>query len=88
MLHGDPVTADLTFGRPLHPETWSHVIESLGFGAVECHEGPRGTFEARANLSREVVAALDEIEPLLFPPEAFAVIAERPAEPNELDLSA
>ncbi len=45
-------------------------------------------FEARANLSPEVVAVLAEIEPLLFPPEAFAVIAERPAEPDQLDCSA
>jgi SAM-dependent methyltransferase len=88
MLHGDPVTADLTFGRPLHPETWTHVIGGLGFDAVERHDGARPTLGARANLSPEVVAAFAEIEPLLFPPEAFAITAERPAEPNELDLSA
>jgi len=88
MLHGDPVTGDLTFGRPLHPETWTHVIGELGFCGVEHHDGARPGFEARSTLSPDVAAALEAIEPLLFPPAAFAVIAERPAEPNELDLSA
>jgi len=88
VLHGDPVTADLTFGRPLHAETWTHVVDGLGFDALERHDGARPSSAARANLAPEVVAALGEIEPLLFPPEAFAVIAERPAEPDELDRSA
>ncbi len=87
-LHGDPITADLTFGRPLHPETWTHVISGLGFGAIERHDGARATFGERTALSPEVVAALRDVEPLLFPPEAFVIGAVRPAEPGELDVSA
>ena len=69
---GNGVNADLFFGP------WTGTGVRLVAPA---------TFGARPNLSPEVVAALTEIEPLLFPPAAFAVIAERPAEPNDLDLS-
>jgi hypothetical protein len=89
LLRGDPVRSDLTFGRPLHPETWMHVLGALGFSAIEHHDGPRvGALDTGADTPPEVATALRRIEPLLFPPPVFAVVAERPAERDGLDPSA
>ena len=35
-----PVVADLSPGRPLHPETWAHLLVEGGFQPVEVHRGP------------------------------------------------
>lgn len=35
-----PVVADLAPGRPLHAETWAHLVGSAGFAEVEVHSAP------------------------------------------------
>ena len=35
-----PVAADLAPGRPLHAETWAHLLSQVGFGEVETVEEP------------------------------------------------
>jgi SAM-dependent methyltransferase len=35
-----PVVADLAPGRPLHAETWAHLLGSAGFADVEVHRAP------------------------------------------------
>ncbi|HUY63498.1 MAG TPA: methionine biosynthesis protein MetW [Acidimicrobiales bacterium] len=42
-----PVVADLAPGRPLHAETWVHLVGRLGFTDVEVHHGP-GSFAVLA----------------------------------------
>lgn len=36
----DAVTADLTPGRPLHGETWAHLLDAHGFTTIEHRPGP------------------------------------------------
>jgi hypothetical protein len=35
-----PVVADLSPGRPLHPDTWAHLVAQMGFTDVEVTAGP------------------------------------------------
>ena len=36
-----PVAADLSPGRPLHPDTWAHLVGHMGFSAPEVSPGER-----------------------------------------------
>ena len=42
-----PVAADLSPGRPLHPQTWAHLVAQVGFADVETAERP-GSFAVTA----------------------------------------
>jgi hypothetical protein len=76
-----PVAIDLSPGRPLHAETWGHLLEQQGVSSVEVHHtsrreglrpvgGEGGAWDAiGANLAR-----LDE---MLFTPASFVVMGVR-----------
>lgn len=79
----DPLVADLAPGRPLHPETWAHLMERHGFVEPRVHRG--GTdltagLRASNHDSASVDPALSEaLESLLGGPDEYAVIAVRGA---------
>ena len=66
-----PVEVDLGAGRPLHGETWAHLLRERGLEPV-VHDGPRQS----ADLPTGEWAA--RVDAALFPPSSFAVVAARP----------
>lgn len=72
----DVVATDLAPGRPLHAETWVHLLEDRGFLTVHRHDGPSlGSLEP---VGQEAIDAnLARIEAALFGPASFAVTATR-----------
>lgn len=68
-----PVEVDLGAGRPLHAETWAHLLRERGLAVHDVREGPRPA-PAR-DVDGEWAAQVDA---LLFPPSSFAVVAARP----------
>jgi hypothetical protein len=80
----DPVVADLAPGRPLHAETWCHLLDARNFKAPAVHEAP-ATGERLAPVPGETPGAdvlnanLERLNQLLFTPGAFAVSASRRA---------
>jgi hypothetical protein len=81
----DPITADLSPGRPLHPETWLHLLEARGFASAVVHSGsPDEPNPARlesvpaATRSADILNAnIDRLNRLLFAPASYAVTANR-----------
>ena len=78
----DPVVADLAPGRPLHPETWTHLLRSHGFAGPVSHSAPddRSRLEAVAEATPAASvlnANIDRLNAVLFSPAAFAVVARR-----------
>ena len=77
----DPIAVDLAPGRPLHPETWSHLLVTRGFDAPRMQPAPaEGLLEAvpvTAPGADILNANLDRLNTLLFAPTAYAVIAHR-----------
>lgn len=77
----DPVQVDLSPGRPLHAETWQHVLAERGFADVEIVRSrpdgnalqpvPKGNVVLNANI--------DRLNAVLFGPAAYAVFARRSA---------
>jgi hypothetical protein len=79
----DPVLADLSPGRPLHPETWRHLLEARGFPAP-ClhasgeHEQDRlSTVPSTTPNANVLNANIDQLNRLLFGPSSYAVTASR-----------
>ncbi len=78
----DPVVADLAPGRPLHPETWEHLLGSRALTVDRVVRAPAapllepvpGTEPGAAVLN----ANLERLERLLVGPGAYAVVAHRP----------
>lgn len=76
-----PVEADLSPGRPLHPETWATLLQARGFADLAIHPGPveralgpvPGAGEAAEALNADL-ALLNEV---LFRPRTYAVTATR-----------
>lgn len=76
-----PVEVDLSPGRPLHPETWVHLLASRPFDDATVQRNERadrldavpGTDRAAAVLNDN----LRRLNELLFPASEFAVIAHR-----------
>jgi hypothetical protein len=68
----DPVVADLAPGRPLHPETWVHLLAERGLSDVVVHRGTHDRFPADAPGADIINAALDR---LLTGP--YAVVARK-----------
>ena len=76
------VVADLAPGRPLHPETWAHLLARHGFGDVAVHHGGR---DRRNDLAEAIAAAgasagaasalLAALEPHVDGPEEYVVTA-------------
>ena len=74
----DPIQADLSFGRPLHPETWAHVLGEAGLHVIEQQDGrPSEPLHAGPDVTPELATALGRIEAALFPPTSYAVVAEQ-----------
>ncbi len=80
--HSAPVIeTDLAPGRPLHPETWCHLLARRGFSQIEARHGRReaglalvpgadpGVSTLNANLAR--------IDQALFGPASFTVVGVR-----------
>jgi SAM-dependent methyltransferase len=86
-LRGDPVQTDLTFGRPLHPETWMHILGEAGFSSIERHDGEQDHVPSPADgaVTPEVAEALRELQRVVFPPRTFAVVATRAAPVRSAD---
>lgn len=76
-----PVVRDLAPGRPLHPETWTHLLGTRGFSVTAtvrggddrrlAHVGSGATDAATVN------AAIDAINELLLGPTEYLVVATR-----------
>jgi O-antigen chain-terminating methyltransferase len=77
----DPVVADLAPGRPLHPETWVHLLGERGFtGArVEARSETPALERVPADTpgAEALNANCERIERLLYSPAAYAVVASR-----------
>jgi hypothetical protein len=79
----DPVVADLAPGRPLHPETWVHLlsVRSLAVDPVRAGPGRSGILEPVPDTTPGAAvlnANAERLERLLFGPGPYAVIAHRP----------
>jgi hypothetical protein len=73
---GDVVATDLSPGRPLHAETWAHLLERRGFLTVRRHDGP--ALGALERVGQDAMDAnLERIEAALFGPASFAVTGTR-----------
>lgn len=70
-LEASPVERDLSPGRPLHPETWCHLLEEYGFSSCTVVDGPEQA--ALASLPAE----LDVVRQLLGGPASYLVTASR-----------
>ena len=79
----DPVVADLAPGRPLHPETWAHLLAGRGLvvdpvvpgaGRTALLDPVPDTTPGAAVLN----ANAERLERLLFGPGPYAVVAHRP----------
>jgi SAM-dependent methyltransferase len=74
------VEADLSPGRPLHAQTWAHLLEEAGLSPV-AKPGP--ATDALAPVPAEVPGAavinanLERLNRTLFGPSSFAVVATR-----------
>jgi SAM-dependent methyltransferase len=77
----DPVVADLAPGRPLHAETWQHLLSSRAFDDVRVVAGTAdGTLDALPSGApgAEIVNANTErLNRLLFAPASYALIATK-----------
>ncbi|PZS19171.1 MAG: hypothetical protein DLM54_07460 [Acidimicrobiales bacterium] len=75
------VEVDLAPGRPLHPETWCHLLERRGFDDIEAHRGaeePRlGIVQGAEPEIGVLNANLGLIDRVLFGPASFAVVGVR-----------
>ncbi|MGA2838211.1 MAG: methionine biosynthesis protein MetW [Acidimicrobiales bacterium] len=76
-----PVVRDLAPGRPLHAETWAHLLESRGFVVARTVPGGDDRRLAHAGAGAPdadtVNAAIDVINDLLLGPTEYLVVATR-----------
>ena len=80
------VVADLTMARPLHAETWRHLIIERGFTNVEVHHGasengfvPGAQPDPSDPTLTTLNANLGKLDKLLFGATTFAVVGVRSA---------
>jgi hypothetical protein len=79
----DPIVADLAPGRPLHPETWAHLLSVRGLAVDPVRAGPgrSGILEPVPDTTPGAAvlnANAERLERLLFGPGPYAVVAHRP----------
>jgi hypothetical protein len=76
-----PVVRDLAPGRPLHAETWAHLLASRGFAVGTPARGGTDRTLARvgdgATDADAVNAAIDALNELLLGPTEYVVVATR-----------
>lgn len=82
----DPVVADLSPGRPLHPETWSHLLGERGLCGIRHHAALSAPELLRpvpdATPGADVLNAnAERLNAVLFAPAAYAVVGRRPHGP-------
>ncbi|MBO0715257.1 MAG: hypothetical protein J2P59_10915, partial [Acidimicrobiales bacterium] len=77
------VEADLAPGRPLHPETWAHLLVLAGLEVTGTHLEPvrqhLDPVPGEGASAAAVNANLALLEATLFGPESYAVVGRRPA---------
>ncbi len=75
------VEADLAPGRPLHPETWQHLLEARGFRDVEVRladlDGGLASIPGKGEATTILNANLARLGSMLFSPSSFLVTAVR-----------
>lgn len=79
----DPVVADLAPGRPLHAQTWAHLLGErgcVGVGVTSADGGPEALDRVPdATPGAEILNAnVERLNHLLFAPVAYAVVARLP----------
>jgi SAM-dependent methyltransferase len=76
-----PLQADLAPGKPLHPDTWSHLLAAAGFSSLRCEWSEEGQHLDRLPAGAEgadvINSDLERLEELLLGPEAYAVTCVR-----------
>jgi hypothetical protein len=76
-----PVVRDLAPGRPLHAQTWAHLLGSHGFTVADPVSGgddrTLARVEAGAAGADAVNAAIDALNDLLLGPTEYVVVATR-----------
>jgi hypothetical protein len=76
-----PLISDLAPGRPLHPETWAHLLAHHGFDQVDSRFGGEDRRLERASESNPdataINAAIDVVNSLLLGPGEFLLVAAR-----------
>ena len=76
-----PLVSDLAPGRPLHPETWMHLLAQHGFAQTGSHLGGddrRLERVAGSNPDATAInAAIDVVNSLLLGPGEFLLVAAR-----------
>ncbi len=79
----DPVAADLALGRPWHPETWAHLLGTVGFTDPEILRGPGADRLPRVPADQPVAdvvnAAIDRIDAAWGEARPFAVFVTKRA---------
>jgi hypothetical protein len=81
----DPVLADLAPGRPLHPETWDHLLTGRGFEPARIDWSATDPERGLAPLPGTDVDAkihnanIERLNQLLFSPPAYALVTRRSA---------
>ncbi|MDQ1444582.1 MAG: hypothetical protein QOI20_1046 [Acidimicrobiaceae bacterium] len=75
-----PVHVDLSPGRPLHPETWQHLLAQRGMTESEIVTGPpdRAALAPVPKGDRVLNANIERLNALLFGPSSYALAAHRP----------
>ena len=75
-----PLEVDLAAGRPLHAETWQHLLGERGFDVGEVLPGPRPHGLALLPDGDHVLNEnLERLNDLLFGPSSYAVVVRKPA---------
>jgi SAM-dependent methyltransferase len=81
----DPVIVDLSPGRPLHAETWRHVLTARGLTVERVSPWPSAApAEVLARVAPDIPGAevlnanIDRLNGTLFASDAFAVVARKP----------
>ncbi len=75
------VETDLAPGRPLHPDTWCHLLEQHGFGSLRVVSGPAEgglqTVPGADPAAQAINSNLERLNETLFGPTTFAVVGIR-----------
>lgn len=75
------VQVDLAPGRPLHADTWAHLLSERGFASVRVVAGPPNTsaLQPVPKGAKELNANIERLNAVLFGPSSYAVIGRRTA---------
>ena len=78
---GSPLVSDLAPGRPLHPETWGHLLASSGFAAPTVLFGGDDRrlerVSAKGPDAAAINAAIDAVNAALLGPSEYLLVTVR-----------